>query len=85
MLRAFMAVLLATLPIVVSLEQVLGLLFERRGARMETSSQVIYWVNTAGLSLSNRLLLDKIVEGLSAMDLQDQNKQIHIRLKDMPP
>ncbi len=54
MLRAFMAVLLATLPIVVSLEQVLGLLFERRGARMETSSQVIYWVNTAGLSLSNR-------------------------------
>ena len=85
MLRAFMAVLLATLPIVVSLEQVLGLLFERRGARMETSSQVIYWVNTAGLSLSNRLLLDKIVEGLSAMDLQDQSKQIYIRLKDMPP
>ncbi len=41
MLRAFMAVLLATLPIVVSLEQVLGLLFERRGARMETSSQVL--------------------------------------------
>ena len=85
MLRAFMAVLLATLPIVVSLEQVLGLLFERRGARMETSSQVIYWVNTAGLSLSNRLLLDKIVEGLSTMDLQDQGKQIHVRLKDMPP
>ena len=85
MLRAFMAVLLATLPIVVSLEQVLGLLFERRGARMETSSQVIYWVNTAGVSLSNRLLLDKIVEGLSTMDLPDQGKQIHIRLKDMPP
>ena len=85
MLRAFMAVLLATLPIVVSLEQVLALLFERRGARMETSSQVIYWVNIAGLSLSNRLLLDKIVEGLSAMDLQDQGKKIHVRLKDMPP
>jgi hypothetical protein len=85
MLRAFMAVLLATLPIVVSLEQVLGLLFERRGARMETSSQVIYWVNTAGLSLSNRLLLDKIVAGLSAIDLQDQGKPIYVRLKDMPP
>jgi len=69
----------------VSLEQVLGLLFERRGARMETSSQVIYWVNTAGLSLSNRLLLDKIVEGLSAIDLQDQGKPIYVRLKDMPP
>jgi len=85
MLRAFMAVLLTALPITVSLEQVLGLLFARRGARMETSSQVVYWVNTAGLSLSNRLLLAKIVEGFCAMDLQDQGKKIHVRLKDMPP
>ena len=85
MLRAFMAVLLTALPITVSLEQVLGLLFARRGARMETSSQVVYWVNTAGLSLSNRLLLARIVEGLCAMDLQDQGKPIHVRLKDMPP
>jgi len=80
-----MAVLLTALPITVSLEQVLGLLFARRGARMETSSQVVYWVNTAGLSLSNRLLLARIVEGLCAMDLQDQGKPIHVRLKDMPP
>ncbi len=85
MLRAFMAALLATLPIQVSLEQVLSLLFERRGARMETPSQVVYWVNTAGLSLSNRRLLGKIVEGLGAMDLQAQGKPIHVRLKDMPP
>ncbi len=85
MLRAFMAALLATLSIQVSLEQVLGLLFERRGARMETPSQVVYWVNSAGLSQSNRRLLGKIVEGLGAMDLQDQGKPIHVRLKDMPP
>ncbi len=85
MLRAFMAVLLATLPIQVSLEQVLSLLFERRGARMETPSQVVYWVNSAGLSQSNQRLLGKIVEGLGAMDLQDQGKPIHVRLKDMPP
>jgi len=85
MLRVFMAALLATLPIPVSLEQVLSLLFERRGARMETPSQVVYWVNTAGLSQSNRRLLDRIVEGLGAMDLQDQGKPIHVRLKDLPP
>jgi hypothetical protein len=85
LLRTFMAALLATLPIQVSLEQVLRLLFERRGARMETSSQVVYWVNTAGLSQSNQRLLGKIVEGLGAMDLQDQGKPIHIHLKDMPP
>ncbi len=85
MLRAFMAALLATLTIQVSLEQVLSLLFARRGARMETPSQVVYWVNSAGLSQSNRRLLGKIVEGLGAMDLQDQGKPIHVRLKDMPP
>ena len=84
-LRAFLATLLATLPIQVSLEQVLSLLFERRGARMETRSQVVYWVNSAGLSQSNRRLLGTIVEGFGAMDLQDQGKPIHVRLKDMPP
>jgi len=85
MLRAFLAALLATLPIQVSLPQVLSLLFERSGSRLETPSQVVYWVNTAGLSQSNRRLLGTIVEGLSAMDLQDQGKPIHVRLKDMPP
>ncbi len=85
MLRAFLAALLTTLPIQVSLEQVLRLLFERRGARMETPSQVVYWVNTAGLSQSNQRLLGKIVEGLGAMDLQGHGKPIHVRLKDMPP
>jgi len=85
MLRVFMAALLATLPISVSLEQVLRLLFERRGARMETPSQVVYWVNTSGLSQSNRRLLGRIVEGLGVMELQDQGKPIRVYLKDMPP
>jgi hypothetical protein len=84
-LRAFLVTLLATLQTKVSLERVLSLLFERSGARMETLSQVVYWVNTTGLSLPNRRLLREIVEGLCAMDLQDQGKPIHVRLKDMPP
>jgi len=85
MLRAFMVVLLATLQTKVSLQQVLGLIFERSGARMETPSQVVYWVNTTGLSLSNRRLLSEVVEGLCAIDLQDQGKPVHVRLKDLPP
>jgi hypothetical protein len=85
MLRAFMVALLATLHTKVSLQQVLSLLFERSGSRMETPSQVVYWVNTTGLSLSNRRLLSEIVEGLCAMDLQEKGKPIHVRLKDMPP
>ena len=85
LLGAFMGALLAVLPQKVSLEQVLKLLFERSGSRMKTPSQVVYWVNTAGLSLPNRRLLREIVEGLCAMDLQEQGKPIHVRLKDMPP
>jgi hypothetical protein len=85
MLRAFMVALLATRQTKVSLPQVFHLLFERSGSRMKTPSQVVYWVNTAGLSLPNRRLLREIVEGLCAMDLQDQGKPIHVRLKDVPP
>ena len=85
LLRAFMAALLVTLPTKVSLEQGLRLVFERRGARMVTPAQVVYWVNTTGLSLSNRRLLGDIVEGLCAMDLQEQGIPIHVRLTDMPP
>ena len=51
---------------------------------METSSQVVYWVNTAGLSVPYRRVLTEVVAGLCAMDLRDQGKPIRVRLKDMP-
>jgi hypothetical protein len=86
LLRAFMAALLATLPTPVSLQRVLSLLFERRGALMEMPTHAVYWVNSAGLSLSSRRLLGEIIEGLGAMGLQDQRgKPIYVRLKEMPP
>jgi hypothetical protein len=86
LLQAFMAALLATLSTEVSLQRMLSLLFERRGACMETPTQVVYWVNTAGLSVSNRRLLSEMVEGLCAMGLQDQRgKPIDVRLKELPP
>jgi hypothetical protein len=66
-------------------EQVLSLLFERSGSRMETPSQVLYWVNSAGLSLANRRLLSEVAQGLCAMGLQEKGKPVHVRLKDMPP
>jgi hypothetical protein len=68
-----------------SLECLLTLLFERSGARVETESQVIYWVNTSGLSLRYRRTLTAVAQGLCAMDLTDQGKPIEVRLKDMPP
>jgi hypothetical protein len=84
-LRAFMGALLATRHTKVSLQQVLSLLFERSGSRMETPSQVLYWVNSAGLSLANRRLLSEVAQGLCAMGLQAKGKPVHVRLKDMPP
>jgi len=84
-LRAFMVALFGTLQTKVSVETILHLLFERSGARIETSSQVVYWVNTAGLSVPYRHLLTKVVEGLRAMDLKDQGRPIYVRLKDMSP
>jgi hypothetical protein len=84
-LMSFMAVLLGTPNLHVSLDCLLHILFERSGARMETASQVVYWVNTAGLSVPYRRLLTEVVTGLEAMDLRDQGKPICVRLKDMPP
>jgi hypothetical protein len=84
-LRTFMVVLLGALQTKVSLEGVLSLLFARSGARMETDSQIISWINTTGLSVPYRRLLAEIVTGLCAMDLRDQGKPIHVRLRDMPP
>jgi hypothetical protein len=85
LLRAFMGALSATLHTKVSLQQVLSLLFERSGSRMETPSQVLYWVKSAGLSLANRRLLSEVAQGFCAMGLQEKGKPVHVRLKDMPP
>jgi hypothetical protein len=84
-LRACMLALGGTLPTPVSWEMVLHLLFERSGARMETNSQVVYGVNTAGLSVPSRRVLPEMVNGLCAMDVREPGKPICVRLKDMSP
>jgi hypothetical protein len=84
-LTSFMAVLVGTLTIPVSLDCLLHILFERSGARMETDSQMIYWINTTGLSAAYQRLLTAVVAGLCAMDLRDQGKPIRVRLKGLSP
>ena len=85
MLMAFMGVLCQYLQTQVSRDCILRILFERSGARLATASQVVYWVNTTGLSVAYQRLLSEVVDGLCAMELQDQGKPIRVRLKDMPP
>ena len=85
LLHAFLAVVLGTVQSQISLDCLLKLLFERSGARLDTGAEVIYWVNTTGLSLPYRRLLTELVEGLGAMDLRDRGQPIRVCLKDMPP
>jgi len=84
-LTAFMAALLGNLQSKGSLAWVLHMLLERSGASLETASEIVYWVNTTGLSLPYRRLLEEVVDGLGAMDLRAQGKPIRVGLKDMPP
>jgi hypothetical protein len=84
-LTSFMAMLLGHLTMQVSLESLLRILFERSGARMETDSHVMYWVNTTGLSSAYQRLLTAVVDGLCAMELRYQGKPIHVRLKALSP
>ena len=84
-LTSFMAVLVGTLTMQVSLDCLLPLLFARSGARMETDSQMIYWISTTGLSAAYQRLLTAVVDGLCAMDLRDQGKPIRVRLKGLSP
>ena len=62
-----MMALLATRQTPVSLPQVLRLLFERSGSRLETPSQVVSWIKSTGLSLSTRRLLREIAQGFYLM------------------
>ena len=84
-LMACMVALCEHLPRKGSLDCILRILFERSGSRMETVSQVVSWVNTAGVSRPYRRLLAEVVEGLCAMELREQGKPIRVYLKDMPP
>jgi hypothetical protein len=85
LLQTFVAVLLSVLPKQVSLDQVLKLLFERSGSRIERDKMVMYWINATGLSRGNRRVLDEIVEGLGAIGLVERGKPVRVCLKDLPP
>lgn len=81
-LISFMTVLCEKLEEKVSLESILRVLFERSGSRVETPSDVIYWVNLEGLSVPYRRMLVKVVKGLCAMDLKRRGKPVRVRLRE---
>jgi hypothetical protein len=83
-LVSFLTFLCGLLNEKISQECLLKLLFERSGVCLETSSEMIYWVNTAGLSSPYRETLGKIVEGICAMHLTCRGKFIRVCLRESP-
>lgn len=81
-LMAFLFALCGNLQEHVSLETLLKLLFERSGVYMETSSEMIYLVNIAGLSAAYRSTLANLITGLNKMNLTCRGKPIRIRIRD---
>jgi hypothetical protein len=85
MLQAFLAALLAMMTESLSLECLVTLLFERSGARLETETEFIYWINTVGLSATYLKTLEQMVTGLCAMNLTCQGKSIRVCLRGPSP
>src|SRR6266567_5739804 len=64
-LMAFVMALWGKLEEKVSLESLVAMLFDRSGSRIERGSEVLYLVNTAGLSLAYQRMLAQVVEGVT--------------------
>lgn len=84
-LMTFLTTLLTHLDGSVSLGCLLELLFERRGASVETETGIWYLVRANGLSKTYHMLLIRIIQALNAMCLHHQGKAIRVRLKETPP
>jgi len=84
-LTSLMAVLRATLTLPVSLDGLWHIRFERRGARLELDSQMLYGSHTPGLAAAYPRLLTAVVNGRCAMDLREQGKPLRVRLKGLSP
>jgi hypothetical protein len=84
-LQAFLTALIAIMPASISLTCLLTVFFERSGARVETETEVMYWVNTTGLSVAYRNTLTQIATALCAMKLTCRGKLIRVRLRERSP
>ena len=66
----------------ISLETLITLYFNRSGSMAETSSEIIYFLDTKGLSASDRQTLADIVQAVNAMNIKSkEGKPTRARLK----
>ena len=85
LLRFFFSALAELIDIPLSLGSLLELFFKRSGGYYETASEIMYFLNEDGLSKSNRIKLNKIVEGCCKMNLTRKGKPVRMRIRPSPP
>lgn len=83
-LVSFLLALLGHMNGNISQETLLTMFFNRGGSRVETESQILYWVNSQGLSLAYRETLGNVVAGINAMSLKRKGKTIQVRVREGP-
>lgn len=83
MLLSFMSSLMMSLatPLVLCLDSVLELFFNRGGGYYETSSEVTFWVNMEGLSKQKAEIMNTLIEGMNQMGLSRNGKPVRIRAR----
>lgn len=79
-LLAFLAALCAKLQEPVSLECLLKLLFDRSAVGLETNYEIIYKINSDGLSAHYKRSLRDLIEGMNAMSLNCRGKPIRLNV-----
>lgn len=83
-LMTFFLSLPGNLNIKIGMETLISLIFKRSGICIETCNDIIYKISTKGLSVPYRDTLEKIVEGINAMNINRKGKTISVRLREAP-
>jgi len=83
MLLSFMSALMLSLaaPLVLCLDSVLELFFNRGGGYYETPSEVMFFVNMEGLSKQKTEVMNTLIEGMNRMGLLRNGKPVRIRAR----
>ena len=85
LLLFFFSALAELIDIPLSLCSLLELFFKRSEGYYETASEIMYFLNEDGLSKSNKIKLNKIVEGCCKMNLTRKGKPVRMRIRPLPP
>jgi hypothetical protein len=66
------------------MDSLIEVLFNRTGAYIETSSRIVYWVTTKGLSVPYKEKINKLADAFNAMELKRQGKPLQLKIRAAP-